>query len=69
MQNGRHNAQNAGHITQNVGRTMHYVGQTTFNVYQNPKDGFTKSVHGAPQGQREPPTPIHEKTLLSRNDF
>ena len=59
MQNVRHNTQNAGHTTQtdghimqNVGHTTHNVGHTTHNVCQGPKAG--------------PPTPILEKTLVSK---
>ena len=72
MQNVRHIAQNAGHTAQNVGRTMQNVGHTmrnvghnTLNVFQGPKWGL--EVPPRPQGA--PPTPVLEKTLVSRNDF
>ena len=65
MQNVGHTAQNVGRTTQNVGRTMRNVGHNSLNVCQGPKGGLDVP----PRAQGGPPTPIHEKTLVSRNDF
>ena len=72
MQNVMHIATNSGHTPQNYGRTMQNDGRTTCNVGPShlmlAKDqrGGLRSPPG-PQGN--PPTPILEKTLVSRNDF
>ena len=72
MQNVMQIATNSGHTTQNNGWTMqHYghtmcnVGHITLNVSQGPKGGLEEP----PRAPGVPPTPIHEKTLVSRNDF
>ena len=72
MQNVMHIAPNAGHTAQIDGWTMENdshttlnVGLNTHNVYQGPKGGLEEPPR-APGG---PPTPILEKTLVSRNDF
>ena len=72
MQNVMHIATNAGHTTQNDGQTMQNDGRTTsnvgcitFNVSKGPKGGL-EEPHRAPG---DPPTPLLEKTLVSRNDF
>ena len=59
IQNIRHIAQNAGHTSRNDGCTMQNVGHNTLNVCQGPNWGL----------EGTPPTPILEKTLVSRNDF
>ena len=46
-------------------RTMRNVGCNTLNVCQGPKGGLEEP----PRAPGDPPTPIHEKTLVSRNDF
>ena len=61
--NSGHTAQNDGRTMQNDGRTMCNVGRITLNVSQGPKGGLEEPPRG-PQ-----PTPIQEKTLVSRNDF
>ena len=66
MQKVRKIAQNAGHTVQNDLYTMRNVGRNTLNVCQGPKGGGLRSPLG-PRGP--PPTPILEKTLVSRNDF
>ena len=63
MQNIMQIAPNDGHTAQNDAWTLQNVGRNTHNVYQVPMGG----ARGAPQGT--PPTPILEKTLMSRNDF
>ena len=62
MQNVVHIAPNNGHTMQNDGHTMCNDGFNTQNVYQGPK-GVLRSP------PVDPPTPILEKTLVSRNDF
>ena len=71
MQNVMHIAPNAGHTAQNDswtmqndGRTMRNVGNI-LNVSQRPNGGLKEPL----RAQRTPPTPILEKTLVSRNDF
>ena len=59
MQNVMQIATNAGHTAQNNGRTVQNDGRNTLNVCQGPKGGL----------EGTPPTPIHEKTLVSRNDL
>ena len=54
MQNVMHIATNSGHD----GLTMQNDGRTMCNVSQGPKGGLDP-----------PPTPLLEKTLVSRNDF
>ena len=63
--NAGHTAQNDGRTTQNDGRTAQYDGRNTLNVCQGPK-GVLEVPPRAPAG---PPTPILEKTFVSRNDF
>jgi len=70
MQNVMHIVTNSGHTAQNDGRTMQNdgrstcnVGHITLNVSQGLKGGL-RSPPGDP-----PPTPIHDKTLVSRNDL
>ena len=58
MQNVMQIATNAGHTAQNDGRN-------TLNVCQGPKGGLEEP----PRAPGDPPTPILEKTLVSRNDF
>ena len=71
MQNVMHIATNSGHTAQNDSRTMQNDGTTcnvsriTLNVSQGPKGGLEEP----PRAPGTPPTPIHEKTLVSRNDF
>ena len=65
-QNDGQTAQNDGRTTQNDGRTMQNDGCNTLNVYQGPKGGLEEPTW-APGDP--PPTPILEKTLVSRNDF
>ena len=64
--NAGHTAQNDGWTAQNDGRTAQNDGRNTLNVCQGPKGGGLRSPPG-PRGP--PPTPILEKTLVSRNDF
>ena len=52
-------AQNDGWMMQNDGRTMHNVGCNTLNICQGPKGVLEEPPRG-------PPTPILEKTLVSR---
>ena len=59
MQNVRHITQNAGNTTQNDDHTMQNVGLTMHNVGRN-------TLNVCPGS---PPTPILEKTLVSKNDF
>ena len=73
MQNVMQIATNAGHTAQNDSQTMQNdgcttcnVGRNTLNVCQGPKGG---GLEEPPGPQRTPPTPILEKTLVSRNDF
>ena len=61
--NAGHTAQNDGRTSQNDGRTAQNDGRNTLNVCQGPKGGLEEP----PRGPH--PTPIHEKTLVSRNDF
>ena len=63
--NAGHTAQNDGRTAQNDGRTAQNDGRNTLNVYQGAKGGLKEPP--GPQGT--PPTPILEKTLVSRNDF
>ena len=79
MQNVMHLATNSGHTEQNDdqtmqndgrtmqddGRTKCNVGRITLNVSQGPKGGLEEP----PRAPGDPPTPILEKTLVSRNDF
>ena len=58
-QNASLTEQNVSWTAQNVGDTMHNVDRNTLDVCKGPKGG----------GLRCPPTPIHEKTLVSMNDF
>ena len=64
--NAGHTAQNDGRTAQNDGRTAQNDGRNTLNVCQGPKGGLEEPPW--PQGT-PPPTPILEKTLVSRNDF
>ena len=59
MQNVMQIATNAGHTAQNDSRTMQNDGRTAQNDSHN-----TLNVC-----QGDPPTPILEKILVSRNDF
>ena len=59
-------ATNASHTAQNDGRTVQNDGCNTLNVCQGPKGGLEEPPR-APGDP--PPTPILEKTLVSRNDF
>ena len=70
--NAGHTAQNDGRTTQNDGRTMQNDGRTaqndgrnTLNVCQGPKGGLEEP----PWAPGDPPTPMLEKTLVSRSDF
>ena len=63
--NSGHTAQNDGQTMQNDGRTAHNVCRNTLNVCQGPKGGLEKPL----RAPGDPPTPILEKTLVSRNDF
>ena len=54
-----------GCTARNVGRTARNVGRNMLNVCQGPKGGLDVPPR-APAG---PPTPILEKTIVSRNDF
>ena len=63
MQNVMQIATIAGHTAQNDSCTAQNDGRNTLNVCQGPKGG---GLEGAPG---EPPTPILEKTLVSRNDY
>ena len=65
MQNVMQIATNAGHTAQNDSHTAQNDGRNTLNVRQGPKGGLKEP--SGPQGT--PPTPILEKTLVSRNDF
>ena len=65
MQNVMQIATNAGHTAQNDGRTAQNDGRNTLNVCQGPKGGLEEP----PRAPGDPPTPILEKTLVSRNDF
>ena len=72
MQYVMHIAPNIGHTTQNDGQTMQNdsrttcnVGRNTLNVCQGPKGGGLRSPPGP---QETPPTPVLEKTLVSKND-
>ena len=56
---------NDGRTIQNDGHTMCNVGHITLNVSQGPKGGLEEP----PRAPGDPPTPIHEKTLVSRNAF
>ena len=60
-----HIASNAGNTTQNDGRSAQNDGCNTLNVCQGSRGGLEEP--SGPQGT--PPTPILEKTLVSRNDF
>ena len=69
MQNVMQIATNAGQTAQNDGRTAQNDGWTaqndgcnTLNVCQGPKGG----LRSPPGHQGTPPTPILEKTLVSR---
>ena len=62
---GSHNVGNVSDIMRNVSHTMQNVGCTMYNVGCDPI-----SVCQRPKGPpRAPPSPIHEKTLVSRNDI
>ena len=64
MQDVKHLALNASGTAQTVGRITQCVGNTTHNVSCNT---LVKDQRG---GLRMgPPTPVHEKTLMFRNDF
>ena len=52
-------------IATNAGHTAQNDGHNTLNVCQGPK-GVLEVPPRAPAG---PPTPILEKTFVSRNDF
>ena len=62
-QNDGRTAQNDGRIAQNDSRTAQNDGHNTLNVCQGPKGGLEEPPRGPP------PTPILEKTIVSRNDF
>ena len=62
-----HTAQNDGQTMQNDSRTGRDVGRNTLNVCQGLNGGGRLRSPPGPQGT--PPTPILEKTLVSRNDF
>ena len=64
MQNVMHVAPNAGQTAQNDGQTMQNNNHTMHNVGHN-----TLNVCQGPKGHLRAPTPILEKTLVSRNDF
>ena len=63
--NAGHTAQNDGGTAQNDSHTTQNDGRNTLNVCQGPKGGLEES----PRAPGDPPTPILEKTLVSRNDF
>ena len=63
--NAGHIAQNDGWTAQNDGRTTQNDGRNLLNVCQGPK----WELEEPPGPQGTPPTPILEKTLVSRNDF
>ena len=72
MQIVMHITTNAGHTAQNDGQTMQNdscigrnVGRNTLNVCQGPKGGLEEP----PRTPGDPPNPILEKTLLSKNDL
>ena len=52
-------------LNTNDGWTMQNDGHTTRNVYQGPKGGLEEP----PRAPGDPPTPILEKNLVSRNNF
>ena len=69
MQNVKHIATNAGHTTQNDGQPMQNDGRPRIMLAATHLM-FAKDQRGVleePQGT--PPTPILEKTLVSRNNF
>ena len=63
--NAGHTAQNDGWTAQNDGCTAQNDGRNTLNVCQGPKGGGLRSPPGP---QETPPTPVLEKTLVSKND-
>ena len=63
--NAGHTAQNDGRTAQNDSRTAQNDGRNTLNVCQGPKGGLEEP----PRAPGDPPTPILEKTLVSRIDF
>ena len=65
MQNVLQIATNAGHTPQNDGQTAQNDGRNTLNVCLGPKGGLEEP----PRAPGNPPTPILEKTLVSRNDL
>ena len=72
MQNVMQIATNAGQTTQNDswtmqndGRTAQNDGRNTLNICQGPKGGLEEP----PRAPGDPPYPILEKTLVSKNDF
>ena len=62
-QNDGRTAQNDARTAQNDGRTAQNDGRNTLNVCQGPKGGLEEPPRGPP------PTPILEKTFVSKNDF
>ena len=58
--------QNIDQTAQNVSRAMQNVGFNMLYVSQGPKG---EGAECAPKAPGSPPSPIHEKTLMSRNDF
>ena len=68
MQNVMHIATNAGHTAQNDGQTMQNDGQPRIMLAAL-HFIFAKDQRGGLEAPGDPPTPIFEKTLVSRNDF
>ena len=62
MQNVMHISTNAGHTAQNNGRPRVMLAATHLMFAKDQRGGLR-----SPQGT--PPTPLLEKTLVSRNDF
>ena len=68
MQNVMHIAPNAGHTAQNDSRTMQNVGRT--HIMSGATHlMFVKDPRGGLMCPPGPHTTIHEKTLVSRNEF